>query len=104
MICALHDKVGITHGDLTTTNILVEHESFDLVFIDFGLAATGANPEQRAVDLHTFTRAIAANHPDEGEDFTELVLKSYSTFSDKGRAGYAQFLKVQTRGRKRNLC
>lgn len=57
----LHDA-GLTHGDLTTSNVLVPNPNQPdaLVLIDFGLGAFSEEPEPRGVDLHLMEEALAA--------------------------------------------
>ena len=50
----------IIHGDLTTSNILVERGG--LWFIDFGLAEKTGEVENKGVDLHVFTEAFESTH------------------------------------------
>ena len=50
----------IIHGDLTTSNILVDGET--LWFIDFGLAEKTDEVENKGVDVHVFTEAFESTH------------------------------------------
>jgi Kae1-associated kinase Bud32 len=50
----------IIHGDLTTSNILVN--GTDIWFIDFGLAEKTGEVEDKGVDLHVFTEAFESTH------------------------------------------
>ncbi|HUR61762.1 MAG TPA: KEOPS complex kinase/ATPase Bud32 [Candidatus Thermoplasmatota archaeon] len=70
----LHDA-GLTHGDLTTSNVLVpEPGSVDsLVLIDFGLGAFGEEPEPRGVDLHLVEEALAATDARHATLFAALL-------------------------------
>lgn len=49
LIARLHN-LGVIHGDLTTSNILMEGQT--LVLIDFGLAKSTSSIEEQAVDLY----------------------------------------------------
>ncbi len=56
----LHDA-GLTHGDLTTSNVLVPDAAPDgLVLIDFGLGQFSQEVEPRGVDLHLVEEALEA--------------------------------------------
>ncbi len=56
----LHDA-GLTHGDLTTSNVLVPDADPDgLVLIDFGLGQFSQETEPRGVDLHLVEEALEA--------------------------------------------
>ncbi|MBW3582305.1 MAG: bifunctional N(6)-L-threonylcarbamoyladenine synthase/serine/threonine protein kinase [Euryarchaeota archaeon] len=61
-VARLHDA-GIVHGDLTTSNLMLD-PSGGVVFIDFGLAARTDEDEARAVDLHVLQEALLSTHRD----------------------------------------
>ncbi|XP_022727784.1 EKC/KEOPS complex subunit bud32-like isoform X2 [Durio zibethinus] len=52
----LHD-VGLVHGDLTTSNMLIRN-----VLIDFGLSFTSTLLKDKAVDLYVLERALISMH------------------------------------------
>ena len=54
-------SVGVVHGDLTSSNVLVRGE--ELVLIDFGLSEFSDHVEHVAVDLHLLKQSLAAKHP-----------------------------------------
>ncbi len=57
-------EAGVVHGDLTTSNIMIKNdENHSIVFIDFGLASTQPNIEDKAVDLYVLERAFISTHP-----------------------------------------
>ena len=59
MAAMLHSG-GMTHGDLTTSNLIV---SGDLLFVvDFGLASFTLRPEDHAVDLRLFKEVLSSAH------------------------------------------
>ncbi|KAF3597004.1 hypothetical protein DY000_02025991, partial [Brassica cretica] len=60
-IAKLHDG-GLSHGDLTTSNMLVRSGTNQLVLIDFGLSFTSTLPEDKAVDLYVLERALLSMH------------------------------------------
>lgn len=72
IIARLHDA-GLTHGDLTTSNILVPG---GLVLIDFGLGQFSNEAEQRAVDLHLMEEALEATD-DRAEALMAAFLEGY---------------------------
>ena len=63
IVCQIH-KSGIIHGDLTTSNFLVNKTTLKIVPIDFGLSFGSQTDEDRAVDLYVLERAIESTHPD----------------------------------------
>ncbi|MEA3200551.1 MAG: bifunctional N6-L-threonylcarbamoyladenine synthase / protein kinase Bud32 [Thermoplasmata archaeon] len=72
-VAKLHAK-GITHGDLTTSNVLVEGD--DVSLVDFGLAALNAEDEDMGGDLHVMREALEATHADLPGAFAD-VLRGY---------------------------
>lgn len=60
-LARLH-AAGMTHGDPTTSNILVPDPADvdGLVLIDFGLGTFTEEPEERGVDLHLLEEALEA--------------------------------------------
>ena len=75
-------KNGILHGDLTTSNVILNEDG--LVFIDFGLGEKIAtnpknrshrNIEERGVDLEVLFECLKAAHS--REDLFEYVLAGY---------------------------
>ena len=59
-IARLHNS-GITHGDLTTSNIILRDG--DVYFIDFSLGEKDIRVEDMAVDIHSFREAFISTHP-----------------------------------------
>mmetsp|Transcript_23505 Transcript_23505/g.55704 ORF Transcript_23505/g.55704 Transcript_23505/m.55704 type:complete len:415 (-) Transcript_23505:123-1367(-) len=81
-------NLGIIHGDLTTSNIMMIFDndddcniktngSYELCPIDFGLAKLTSSIEEQAVDLYVLERALESTHPDLPGTFFSQVLKSY---------------------------
>jgi len=68
-------RVGVVHGDPTTSNFLVETGRLRL--IDYGLAELSVDIEDRAVDLHLFRRAVEASHPEKAGTLYESFLEGY---------------------------
>ncbi|MGB1585829.1 MAG: KEOPS complex kinase/ATPase Bud32 [Thermoplasmatota archaeon] len=63
LVGRMHDA-GLTHGDLTTSNVLVPDADPDgLVLIDFGLGQVTVEEEPRGVDLHLVEEALEATDP-----------------------------------------
>ncbi|MEM0101241.1 MAG: KEOPS complex kinase/ATPase Bud32 [Candidatus Methanomethyliaceae archaeon] len=59
LVGLLH-KGGIIHGDLTTSNMLLQKNR--IFFIDFGLSEYTYDIEARGVDIHLMRRALESSH------------------------------------------
>lgn len=75
----LHDA-DIIHGDLTTSNILLDR---DLVFIDFGLGEVSRRVEDKATDLLLLKKAMNANHSPIFDELWSNFLRSYKPSNRK---------------------
>lgn len=65
-------SAGITHGDLTTSNIIMTSEGTPFL-VDFGMSRRTTEPEDRGVDLHLLERSINATH----QRSPSLLIKSF---------------------------
>ncbi len=72
-IAILHNN-GIIHGDLTTSNMILEKEIY---FIDFGLSFFSHKIEDKAVDLHLLKQALESKHYKVWEKCFNAALKAY---------------------------
>jgi TP53 regulating kinase-like protein len=104
----LHET-GIIHGDLTTSNMMLEQEnqastdlSGQVFLIDFGLATTSAQEEDRAVDLYVLERAWISTHP-QAEILFKLVLDAYRKSFQGGKVVLKRLENVRMRGRKKSM-
>ncbi|RLE66880.1 MAG: Kae1-associated kinase Bud32 [Thermoprotei archaeon] len=68
-------KVGIVHGDLTTSNMILVRDKIFL--IDFGLSYFSKELEDRAVDIHLLLRALESTHPRYVETAFQEFVKGY---------------------------
>ena len=59
-IVGLMHKNGIMHGDLTTSNFIIDKEK--LFLIDFGLASRTEKPDDHAIDLRLFKEILNSAH------------------------------------------
>lgn len=75
IIRKVHD-LGIIHGDLTTSNIIVKDGQIYL--IDFGLSFFSEKDEDKAVDLHLLEQAIESKHHRTASRALEAVHKGYN--------------------------
>ncbi|KAJ8117739.1 hypothetical protein ONZ43_g4138 [Nemania bipapillata] len=114
-------KVGIVHGDLTTSNMMlrpwekgkeptnghnVEGDGLlegEIVIIDFGLASQSSSDEDRAVDLYVLERAFASTHPRAEKLFTAMLESAYKDAFKQAPIVLKKLEDVRMRGRKRSM-
>ena len=111
LVASLH-RVGIVHGDLTTSNMMLRPPrrdgrgggllEGDVVAIDFGLASQSLSDEDRAVDLYVLEKAFASTHPRLETVFDE-VLKAYKADFKQAAPVLKKLEDVRMRGRKRSM-
>ena len=94
-IAILHNN-DIIHGDLTTSNMILNKQIF---FIDFGLSFFSKKIEDRAVDLHLLKEALESKHYKIWEDCYLNVLKSYEKKAKFGKEVLKRVKVVESRGR-----
>jgi len=68
---------GIIHGDLTTSNMILDREG-KIFFVDFGLGEKTKELEARGVDLHLMKRALQSTHFRFTEECFDAVIMGYS--------------------------
>lgn len=94
-IAFLHNN-EIIHGDLTTSNMILEKEVF---FIDFGLGFFSHKIEDKAVDLHLLKQALESKHYKIFEECFNAALNGYESKSDNYKSIMTRFEIVEKRGR-----
>lgn len=82
IIAKLHTS-NIIHGDLTTSNILLDPKEelfteYNIILIDFGLSHYSQSPEDKGVDLYVLERALLSTHSNLPHLF-ETILEAYKT-------------------------
>lgn len=110
-------EIGVVHGDLTTSNLIVrectkeglaqergngKQYQGDIVLIDFGLAGQTSQEEDKAVDLYVLERAFGSTHP-EAEHYFKEVLKVYGESYKGAMVVLKRLEEVRMRGRKRSM-
>lgn len=103
---------NIIHGDLTTSNILLDpHEpdgndafaQYSMIVIDFGLASYSQSSEQKGVDLYVLERALLSTHSGIPNLF-DSILNAYKLANTANPdETIAKFEEVRARGRKRTM-
>lgn len=94
-IAYLH-STDIIHGDLTTSNVLVEKNT--VVLIDFGLAFRSERVEDKAVDLHLLKQVLETSHPEVAEESWQKFKAGYLEY-EESEAVLEQLEEVEKRGR-----
>ncbi|KAK3731753.1 hypothetical protein RRG08_035422 [Elysia crispata] len=98
---------NIIHGDLTTSNMLLEGDPKDLslFLIDFGLSSFEASAEDKGVDLYVLERAFLSSHPN-SQDVFDCILAAYKNqMKDKSASKeiLSKLDEIRLRGRKRTM-
>ncbi len=96
-IATLHNN-SIIHGDLTTSNMILNKEIY---FIDFGLSFFSEKAEDRAVDLHLLKEAFESKHHRISEECFKYALDSYKQIAEKSNETLKRLEVVEKRGRYR---
>ena len=102
-------KSNVIHGDLTTSNMLVEEDgsSLNICLIDFGLGFAEGTAEDKGVDLYVLERALISTHPNT-EFMFEAVINAYKREMKSDRKKECEeivkkFEDIRMRGRKRTM-
>jgi|SRR3989344_1412236 len=96
-LAKLHDN-NIIHGDLTTSNLILNEKNNNVYFIDFGLGFHSSRIEDKAVDIHLIKEALEAKHPIINKQAFKSIIKGYQ-ISKKANETIKQLEKVEKRGR-----
>jgi len=94
-IAKLHSS-KIIHGDITTSNILVDGE--EVYLIDLGLSEISERVEDKAVDIHLLKQVLRTSHPEVAEDAWEKFIEGYREHEDFDKV-MGQLEDVESRGR-----
>ena len=98
MAAQIHN-LGIIHGDLTTSNFIVEKDTGKIFLIDFGLGKFERKVEARAVDLHLLYEALKSTHFDVLDIAWDSVVKSYSENVDDWKEIESRIEQIKKRRR-----
>jgi len=96
-IAILH-KNDIIHGDLTTSNMILNSE---VNFIDFGLSFVSEKIEDKAVDLHLLRQALESKHHLIWEECFSEALKGYESY-ERHKEVLKRLEAVEARGRNKH--
>lgn len=95
MVGALHNH-GIVHGDLTTSNMILNGEKIFL--IDFGLSYFDNSVEARGVDVHVLFQTFKSTH-DNSKELTEAFKIGYKNAFSKASEVLKRVDEIEKRGR-----
>jgi Kae1-associated kinase Bud32 len=94
-VAYLH-STDIIHGDLTTSNAMVEENT--LILIDFGLSFRSQRLEDRAVDIHLLKQVLETSHPEIAGEGREYFIEGYREY-ERSYEVLEQLEEVEKRGR-----
>lgn len=80
LVIAKMHSAGICHGDLTTSNMILEND--EICLIDFSMGCTKAGLEDIGVDLRLLERAFSSAHVGLEPSFSKLMDTYYSNISN----------------------
>lgn len=86
----------IVHGDLTTSNMLLEGDR--VVLIDFSLGSKTSELEDKGVDMHLLEEAFHSAHHQRSSLY-EVVKESYVRTDPAGEAVLRKVREIEKRGR-----
>ena len=96
-LAILHNN-DITHGDLTTSNIILTGNS-EIYLIDFGLANLNSDYEEKSVDVEMFERVLISTHSDEAGKLFKFFLDGYINNVDNSSEIMRRYHIIKKRGR-----
>ncbi|MBI4143381.1 Kae1-associated serine/threonine protein kinase, partial [Candidatus Woesearchaeota archaeon] len=96
-VAILHNNL-IIHGDLTTSNMILDKEVY---FLDFGLSFFSEKAEDKAVDLHLLKEGLESKHYKIWEGCFRCALEAYKKEAKNGEATLKTLEVVEKRGRYR---
>ncbi len=109
LVGRLH-KNGIMHGDLTTSNFIINDtdvitDTSPIYVIDFGLANNTTKPEDHAVDLRLFKEILNSAHASVIEYTWRRFISGYTSIVSRDRSDMIQGIvsDIESRGRYANV-
>lgn len=91
---------GLIHGDLTTSNMILDKEG-KIFVVDFGLGEKNIELEAKGVDLHLMKRALQSTHYQFWEECFKAVQRGYSSVLgvETAEKVYEKIREIEKRGR-----
>src|SRR2546421_8059463 len=93
-------SAGITHGDLTTSNIIVPDDVKPFL-IDFGMARKSTDHEDYGTDLHLLQRSLIATHALDATSSLRRIAKGYREVAgeEMAKSSLRKAAEIARRGR-----
>jgi Kae1-associated kinase Bud32 len=95
MVARLHSH-GMTHGDLTTSNMILRDGR--VFFIDLSLGSKAASLEEMGVDMHLLREAFQSAHSDMMYAY-EIIAETYAREYAGGKDVLVKVRDIEERGR-----
>ncbi len=95
-LVALLHKAAITHGDLTTSNMIIRDGK--IWFIDLSLGTRNAMIEDMGVDLHLLKEAFQSAHS-KILPMYDVIIASYCSNFERGNEVLRKIREIEDRGR-----
>ena len=95
MVARLHSH-GMTHGDLTTSNMILRDGK--VFFIDLSLGSKAASLEEMGVDLHLLREAFQSAHSDMMYAY-DIIAETYASDYGGGKEVLSKVKDIEERGR-----
>ncbi len=95
-VALLHNS-EIIHGDLTTSNMILEGKK--IYFIDFGLGSFSKRIEDFATDLSVLREALKSMHYKYLNSLWQNIIKAYKEKNPNADATLKQLEQIEKRGR-----
>ncbi len=96
-ISNMHNN-GITHGDLTTSNIIFTEDE-EIYLIDFGLANINSSIEEKSVDIEMFDRVLVSTHTNDAEMLFKAFIDAYTENAVKAEEILKRYQVIKRSGR-----
>ncbi len=97
-IGVMHDN-DVIHGDLTTSNMLLNDKDKQIYFIDFGLSFFSTKTEDKAVDLHLLKQTLESKHHTIWKECFDAAIVGYKKTYNNAAEIIKRLEKVEARGR-----
>ena len=97
----MHEN-NMVHGDLTTSNMILNERDGKVYFVDFGLSLFSNKDEDKAVDLHLFRQALSSSHHEIAQDCFKTAIAAYKSYNKGWQVVLKRLEKVEERGRNKH--